>query len=247
VNHFSLFTGVGGIDLAAEWAGFTTVGQVEMADYPTKILEKHWPNVPRWRDIRDVTTDSFRERTGLSTVDLISGGFPCQPFSLAGERKGEDDDRYLWPEMLRIINQLRPTWVLGENVVGFITLGLDQALSDLESIGYKAVVFDIPACAIDADIERRRIFIVAHTYSERLQGGQDNGSGRASRSWSAEQLSRLLSPGPWTHISAADFGRENTRIPNRVDRTHALGNAVVPQQCYPILKAIYNIEKESRK
>jgi len=161
LTHFSLFSGIGGLDLAAEWAGFKTVGQCEFADYPTKILEKHWPDVPRWRDIRDVTTENFRERTGLRTINIISGGFPCQPFSIAGKRKGKDDDRYLWPEMLRIIKELRPTWVIGENVAGFITMGLDNALSDLAAESYEARAFVLPACAVNAPHRRDRVFIVA--------------------------------------------------------------------------------------
>lgn len=163
MNHLSLFTGIGGIDLAAEWAGFTTVGQVEINDYATKVLEKHWPNVPRWRDIRDVTAESFERVTGLRTVDLVSGGFPCQPFSVAGKRRGKEDDRYLWPEMFRVIRELKPTWIVGENVAGFVNMGLDEAISNLENEGYEVQTFIIPACAVEAWHERKRCFIVAYS------------------------------------------------------------------------------------
>jgi DNA (cytosine-5)-methyltransferase 1 len=163
LTHFSLFSGIGGADLASEWAGFETVGQVEFADYPTKVLEKHWPNVPRWRDIRDVTGDEIKRVTGLGTVTVLSGGFPCQPFSVAGKRKGKDDDRFLWPEMLRVIRELQPTWVIGENVAGFINMGLEDACVDLESEGYAVQVFNIPACGVEAWHERKRVFIVAYS------------------------------------------------------------------------------------
>lgn len=167
MTHLSLFSGIGGLDLAAEWAGFTTVGQCEWADYPTKVLEKHWPNVPRWRDIRTLTKEDFYARTGLSTVDAISGGFPCQPFSVAGKRKGKDDNRYLWPEMLRVIQELKPRWVVGENVANIVNMALDTVLSDLENIGYTCQSFVIPACAVDAPHRRDRVAIVSNSNSNR--------------------------------------------------------------------------------
>ena len=167
LTHLSLFSGIGGLDLAAEWAGFQTVGQCEWADYPTKVLEKHWPDVPRWRDIRTLTNESLYERTGLRTVDVISGGFPCQPFSVSGKRRGKDDDRYLWPEMLRVIQEIRPTWVVGENVAGIVNMALDTVLSDLEGLGYSVQALIIPACAVDAPHRRDRCAIVANCEGER--------------------------------------------------------------------------------
>ena len=253
LTHFSLFTGIGGIDLAAEWAGFETVGQCEWADYPTKVLEKHWPDVPKWRDIRSVTAENFYERTGLRTVDLISGGFPCQPFSNAGNRKGKDDDRYLWPEMLRVIQELQPIWVVGENVPGILNMGVEECLLQLEDIGYSGGVLLIPASAVGASFIGNRVFIVASSYSERRRGMDKSIGIKASNEyiemlneWETRQNNLPLDMAGFFTSPSSRVKRNDNGLSEGVDRLKCLGNAVVPQQVYPILQAIADIENELR-
>lgn len=267
LTHLSLFSGIGGLDLAAEWAGFETVGQCEFADYPTKVLEKHWPDVPRWRDIRTLTKESFYERTGLRTVDVISGGFPCQPFSVAGKQKGKGDDRYLWPEMLRVIRELRPHCVVGENVPGILRIAAGQVVKDLEQAGYHVVVLCFEAAAVGAWHRRSRVFFVADAEGERGKGcpairpavqaegswemQSDAGSGNGNACYAvceglsdgaekeirkSETRKQPQRPDWWA--TEPGVGRVVAGIPNRVDRLKCLGNAVVPQQAYPIFRAL---------
>ena len=261
-THLSLFSGIGGLDLAAEWAGFETVGQCEWADYPFMVLCKHWPDVPKWRDIHELTKESFRERTGLQTVDVISGGFPCQPFSVAGKRRGTEDDRYLWPEMCRVIAELRPAWVVGENVAGIVNMALDTVLSDLEAQGYTARTFIIPACGIGAPHRRYRAAIVAYyadsarrekfdaaniankqgfgtggSVAQSISNADGSGCGRQQRRENAQQPA----DGSWW-ATEPGVGRVANGIPNRMDRIRCLGNAVVPQQFCPIFKALAPME-----
>lgn len=155
MKFISLFSGIGGFDLGFERAGMECVAQVEIDEFCNRVLAKHWPDVPKFKDVRDVG------KHNLPAADLICGGFPCQPHSYAGKRRGAEDDRNLWPEYLRVIGELRPRYVIGENVPGLITTMLDEILSDLEGIGYAWTPLVIPACAFDAPHRRNRIFIVA--------------------------------------------------------------------------------------
>lgn len=180
LTHFSLFSGIGGIDLAAEWAGFTTIGQCEYADYPTRVLEKHWPDVERWKDVRTVTRYSIRQR-GFDPdgITLLSGGFPCQPHSLAGKRKASADERDLWGEFARVICETHPRWVLGENVAGLLSSEngrfFGNVLRDLAEMGYRVGWGSWGACDVGANHRRERVFIVAHA----LGNGQQRIIGNA--------------------------------------------------------------------
>jgi DNA (cytosine-5)-methyltransferase 1 len=152
----SLFAGIGGFDLGFERAGMVCRWQVEIDDYCRTVLAKHWPDVTRYEDVRECG------RANLEPVDLVCGGFPCQPFSAAGKRRGAEDDRNLWPEFRRIIAEVKPRWVVAENVPGIVKIYLDTVLSDLEGLGYTTAQVVIPACAVDAPHRRDRLWIVAY-------------------------------------------------------------------------------------
>lgn len=164
-----LFSGIGGFSLGLELAGFETIAFCEIEEFPRKVLAKHWPDVPIVGDIKKLTYkngglyDDGKE-VYRGAIDALCGGYPCQPFSVAGKRRGQNDDRHLWPEYFRLIREIRPSWVIGENVAGHINMGLDDVLSDLESEGYTWEAFVIPACALGAHHRRDRIWIVANAY-----------------------------------------------------------------------------------
>jgi len=167
----SLFSGIGGIDLGLEATGYykTTLFS-EIDPFCQKILKKHWPNVPIIPDVRDINGKEIE-------TDVLVGGFPCQPFSVAGKRKGKEDERHLWPEMFRIIKEARPSIVIGENVPGIINvqMALGQCVSDLESEGYKVQPVVLPACSVNAPHRRYRVFIIAMVDTDNLRFPQHSG------------------------------------------------------------------------
>ena len=292
-THLDLFSGIGGFALAAGWAGYNTIGFCEIEDYPRRVLSKRFSGVPIHGDIRELDGSVYRG------VSLITGGYPCQPFSAAGKRGGASDDRHLWPQMLRVIKQARPVFVVAENVAGHITLGLDEVLADLESEGYAGRAIVVPACAVNAPHRRDRVWIIAkslaHSEQQRLQGHveqqtepsdapsgcstdttlADSGSGRrqggelqAGRNepglcgtdvadskiertqglrpsgieeppaYAGQEvpLCRYERIGSSYWETEPAVGRVADGIPSRVDRLKGLGNAIVPQVAYELIR-----------
>jgi len=158
MRHGSLFSGIEGFGLAAEWLGWENIFQVEIDGFCIKLLEKNFPNTKRYGDIKEFNGTEYR---GL--IDIISGGFPCQPYSVAGKQRSKDDPRALWPEMLRVIREIQPPWVVGENVPGIIRLALEDICTSLESEGYKVQPFIIPSASIGAWDKRERVWIIAYS------------------------------------------------------------------------------------
>jgi len=170
MRHLDLFSGIGGFALGLEATQkIKTVAFCEIDKYCTKVLNKNWPEVPVYKDIKELTYDKLKA-DGIDSIDIITGGYPCQPFSIAGNKKGVEDPRHLWPEYFRLIKECRPTWIIGENVSGHIKLGLDAVQEDLESQGYSLRTFSVSASSIGANHQRERIWTVA--YSQRNYDSQ---------------------------------------------------------------------------
>jgi len=241
----SLFSGIGGLELGLERAGLGPVKwQVEIDDYCQKVLEKHWPGVRRYSDIFSV------DGTELESVELIYGGFPCQPFSCAGSRKGDSDERFLWPEFLRIIREVKPRWVVGENVPGLLTIDsgrqFGKILYDLSALGYDAEWYMLNATDFGIPQERKRLFIITHparngsptifhkdSLDVKSNHARLDGSS-ATTTDTNDQNNRtrampVLGNAVWPEIPNRERSGTNDGVPNRVDRLKCLGNAVVPQ------------------
>jgi DNA (cytosine-5)-methyltransferase 1 len=243
-----LFSGIGGFSLAGHLSGFETVGFSETDPFCSKVLAKHWPSVKNYGDIREL---DFYDH-----VHIMTGGFPCQPFSIAGKQNGLRDKRYLWGEFFRIIRQAKPCFVLAENVSGIVSLALDDILSDLESEGYETGALVLPACAANAPHRRDRIWIIANRPSERCEHCCDTrqrGHIPGDKEWNVAAIQsqwEKFKPESWSVNTAKDWFEINARasrnddgLSGRMDRLKALGNAIVPQVVYPILRGIYELEK----
>jgi DNA (cytosine-5)-methyltransferase 1 len=166
MTHGSLFSGIGGFDLAAEWMGWENKFHCEWNEFGQKVLKHYWPNAESFHDITKTDFTKYANR-----IDILTGGFPCQPYSMAGKRKGKEDERHLWPEMLRCIREVKPRWVIGENVLGLVNwsegLVFHEVQADLEAEGYEVFPYVLPAASVNAPHRRDRVWFVAHSFNNR--------------------------------------------------------------------------------
>lgn len=277
LTHVDLFSGIGGFALAASWAGFRTVVFCEKDEFCQGVLIKrfgaHVANTlhdgPCGEEADEAIKGGHESKDGVSIgspiipdirnldgakwqgATLLTGGFPCQPFSQAGKRRGKDDDRHLWPEMLRVIAEARPRWVLGENVAGIINMELDTVLADLEGEGYEVGTVVIPAAAVNAPHRRDRVWIIANTRCEHGEGQEKPreyaravcGEGTTPMSERSAENGRDMWDTPWIEV-ATEFCRVDDGVSDRVHRLKALGNAIVPQVACEIIRGIKMIERE---
>ena len=207
MTHGSLFSGIGGFDLAAEWSGWENVFHCEYEPFAQKVLKHHFPNSKLYNDIKTFDATDYFGR-----IDIITGGFPCQPFSAAGKRKGTEDNRHLWPEMLRIIQEVAPKYVVGENVRGLLNwsggLVFEQVCADLEAEGYEVQPYLLPACGKNAPHRRDRIWFIA--YASDSKQGQDGGASEEKTRKIRRDDERIVSDGSVSNGYAPDTDSERT-------------------------------------
>lgn len=251
-SHGSLFSGIGGFDLAAQWMGWQNIFHCEWNEFGQKVLKHHFPQSISYGDI---TQTDFTIHRGQ--IDILSGGFPCQPYSAAGKRLGKEDDRHLWPEMLRATREIRPGWVVGENVRGLTNWNggvvFDEVQSDLEAEGYEVLPFLLPACAVNAPHRRDRIWFVAYAKCRGLQGR--NGQSE-KRQWKTKigSIQTLVENTNWaaqakSYVRIGDYGLSEkldgiTLSDWTNESIKAGGNAIVPQVVYQIFKSIQEYDNQ---
>ena len=239
VRHLDLFSGIGGFALAAQMVGgIETVGFCEIDPWAQKVLAKNFPGVPCHEDVKTLDPNDY------GRIDLITGGYPCQPFSVAGLRRGQEDDRHLWPEVRRIVEQCRPRMVLCENVAGHVTMGLDEVLSELESLGYSAGATVIPACAVGAGHRRDRLWIIAHAKRQgRKRHQPDNCILSGTIKAHAKPCDGIAAT--WTQLARCRGSiRESDGLSVQMVRnaTKGAGNAIVPQVAAEILRVMMEVD-----
>lgn len=257
MNVLSLFSGIGGLELGLARAGMTVVGQVEIDPFCRRVLATHWPEVPRHDDVR--TAVGWWGSQPRPAVDVVAGGFPCQPVSQAGEKLAQEDARWLWPEMASVVAAIRPRWVIAENVPGLLRRGFGDVIADLSALGYDAEWDCVPAAAVGAPHERDRVFIVAYPArvgwgARRTRRPDDEATDRAGLA--PEELANTDGAGlegPRIFRSAPDrltwdpeprILRVAHGVPAQVDRLRALGNAIVPPVAEHVGRLIVTADRE---
>jgi DNA (cytosine-5)-methyltransferase 1 len=256
VKVLDLFSGIGGFSVGLEKAGFETAAFCEIEEYPRAVLRKNWPDIPIYGDVKQLTG----ERLWADGIvpDVIVCGYPCQPFSVAGKQLAERDERHLFPEVLRLVRDIRPRWCIFENVSGHIKLGYDTVATSMENEGYSVWTYIIPACAVGAPHKRDRLWIVA--YSNRDDGWNGRGSEPQERQTRVEprgsgerqlvgQSSETVAETYSANIGdfwavESNFSRVVDGLPNRSHRIKCLGNAIVPQIAQIIGQTIMRYEAE---
>lgn len=281
MNHIGLFEGIGGFSLAAKWMGWQTVAWCEWNEFCQKVLKQHFKNATGHGDIDLTDFKIYANR-----IDVLTGGFPCQPYSVAGLRKGKMDERHKWPQMLRAIREIKAPWIVGENVYGLLNwsngLVFDEVQNDLENEGYEVQTIILPACSKNAPHIRKRIWFIAYSHSNdaRRRGYGETGFKESESKEKKQEWKRIrdefkrngekeiitnsikfrlseqgkferclrdsqeetwqaswVKPNDLWPSQSPILGRYDG-VSNRMDRTKALGNAIVPQVAYEIFKAI---------